>query len=92
MTKTEKNIILDLDHFTSEPFNCFGIMPTYGYRQDIEKALDPVFLYGEQQIYLNLWRVDILSVDILSILAEQVSQTDMPVGCLLGVPKVIAHI
>ena len=35
---------------------------------DIEKALDPVFVFiREQQIYLNLW-----SVDILSILTEQV--------------------
>ena len=43
---------------------------------DIEKALHPVlFLYGEQQIYLNLW-----SVDILSISAEQVSQPNMQVG------------
>ena len=29
---------------------------------DIEKALDPLFLYEEQQIYLNLWSVDILSI------------------------------
>ena len=35
----------------------------------IEKGLDPVsFLYGEQQIYLNLW-----SAYILNISAKQVS-------------------
>ena len=51
---------------------------------DIEKALDPVcVLYGEQQIYLNLW-----SVDILSISDKQVSQPDMPVG-LLGFVKLL---
>ena len=33
-----------------------------------EKALDPV-LYGEQEIYSNLWRLD-----ILSIYGEQVSK------------------
>ena len=37
---------------------------------DIEKALDPVLvLYQEQQMYLNLW-----SVDILSIWDEHVNQ------------------
>ena len=45
---------------------------------DIVKGLDPV-LVAEQQIDLNLW-----SVDILSISAEQVSQPDMQVGCILG--------
>ena len=39
-------------------------------------------LYEEQQIYLNLW-----SVDILSIMAEQVGQPDVQVGCLLGFVK-----
>ena len=38
-----------------------------------------MFLYGIQIIYLNLW-----SVDILNILAEQVSQPDMQAGFLLG--------
>ena len=37
-----------------------------------------------QQIYLNLW-----SVDILSISAEQVSQPDMQVGSLLGFGKLL---
>ena len=48
---------------------------------DTEKVLDPgfTFLYEEQQIYLNLW-----SVDILNISDEQVNQPDMQVGCLLG--------
>ena len=42
--------------------------PKAGPDTCIENALDPVFvLYGEQQIYLNLW-----SVDSLSISAEQV--------------------
>ena len=36
-------------------------------------------LYGEQQIYLNL-----CGVDILSISAKQVNLPDMQVGCLLG--------
>ena len=26
----------------------------------MEKTLNPVFLYREQQIYLNLWSIDIL--------------------------------
>ena len=37
------------------------------------------FLYEEQQNYLNL-----RGVDILSISAEQVSQPNMQVGSLLG--------
>ena len=45
----------------------------------IEKDLDPVFSYGEQKIYLNLW-----SVDILSTLTEQASQRNMHIGCRLG--------
>ena len=44
--------------------------------QDLEKALDAVLVY--------LW-----SVDILSISAEQVSQPDMKVGCLLGFGKLL---
>ena len=52
---------------------------------DIEKALDPVlFFYEEQQIYLNLW-----SVAILSISAEQVSRPDMQAGCRLGFVKLL---
>ena len=48
---------------------------------DIKKALDPVFdFYGKQQIYLKLW-----SIDILTILTEQVSQPYVQVGCLLGI-------
>ena len=47
---------------------------------DMEKAL-----YEEQQIYLNLWRVDILSIS-----AEQVIQPDsMQVGYLLGFGKLL---
>ena len=38
-------------------------------------------------MYLNLW-----GVDILSVLAEQVSQPDLQVGCILGFGKVITHI
>ena len=53
---------------TGRAFNKAGL--------DIEKALDPEFvLYGEQQIYFNLW-----CVDILSISAEQVIRPDMQVG------------
>ena len=54
---------------------------------DIEKALDQVLflLYGEQHIYLNL-----LSVDILSISAEQESQPDIQVGCLLWFGKLLS--
>ena len=52
---------------------------------DIEKALDPVLYFiQKKQIYLNLW-----SVDILSISAERVSQSDMPVSCLLGFRKLL---
>ena len=42
------------------------------------------FVYGEQQIYLNLW-----SVDILNISNEKVSQPDMQVGCLLWFEKLL---
>ena len=35
-------------------------------------------------MYLNLW-----SVDILSISAQQLGQPDMPVGCLLGFGKLL---
>ena len=48
---------------------------------DIEKALNPVLVFiretEKQQIYLNLW-----SVDILSILAERVPHPDKQVGYL----------
>ena len=46
-----------------------------------------LYLYEEQQINLNLW-----SVDILSILAGQASQPDMPVGCLLGFENYCAYL
>ena len=50
---------------------------------EIEKALDPVLDLGrEQQIYLNLWSIDILSISALS-------QPDMQVGCLLGFEKLL---
>ena len=37
-------------------------------------------------MYLNLWRVSILSTS-----AEQVSQPDMQVGCLLGLENYCAY-
>ena len=47
----------------------------------IEKGLTQcLFLYGEQQIYFNLWSVDILGL---------LSQPDMQVGCLLGFGKLL---
>ena len=54
-------------------------------RPDIEKALDLVFFFIRgTTIYLKLW-----SVDILSISAEQVSQSDMQVGCLLRFERLL---
>ena len=41
-------------------------------------------LYGEQQIYLNVW-----SVDILSISVEQVSQSNMQFDCILWFAKLL---
>ena len=41
-------------------------------------------LYGEHHIYLNL-----CSVDILSISAEQVNQPDMQAGYILGLGKLL---
>ena len=53
---------------------------------DTETArLDPVFIFiREQQVYLNFW-----SVYIFSISVEQISQPDMPVGCLFGFGKLL---
>ena len=52
---------------------------------DVEKALDPVrFLCEEQQIYLNLW-----SVDILSISAEKISQARFAGWLSLGLGKLL---
>ena len=53
---------------------------------DIEKIIltQSCFSYREQQIDLNLY-----SVDIFNIPAEQVSQQDMKVGCLLGLGKLL---
>ena len=44
------------------------------------------FLYWEQQIYLNLWSVDILSI----IAAEQISLPDLQIACLLRFEKLYA--
>ena len=54
-------------------------------RPDIEKALtQSQFANEEQQIYLNLW-----SVDILSMSAEQISQPNMQICCLLGLRNIL---
>ena len=52
---------------------------------DIENVRDPVLVLLYLKLYLNLW-----SVDILSILAEEVSLPDMQAGCVLGFGKYCA--
>ena len=51
----------------------------------LRMGTDPVLVFiREEQIYFNLWKVD-----ILRILAGQASQPDMQVGCLLGFGKLL---
>ena len=43
-------------------------MGTCSRALDMEEALDPVlFLCGEQQIYLNLWSLDILCISAFMV-------------------------
>ena len=59
--------------------------PLHKAGPDIEMSLDTVmFLYGEQEIYLNLW-----SVDILNISTGRVGQPDLQISCLLWLGKLL---